>query len=242
MTGILQKIFSNEWYWINACIFDKKKNHWTLFTRVQLTMSQRLLSAKPSPVQMLINYMTPHSITRDHWVKLQHHADSIVIYVYVAGSLCIDVTSNHIGLFLKMGGFFGNILIWRYTRNSARRLVAIDGATILIQTHLLSSCFNSFTLIICLLHIFFKPRSAAIFLGFWRPFWMSLVRKSVTESSNSPHKGQWRGALMFSLICAWTNGWVNNRDAGDSRRCRAHYDVTVMGHNCSQFFYRSNMI
>ena len=24
---------------------------------------------------------------------------------------------------------------------------------------------------------------------------------------NSPHKGQWRGALMFSLICAWTNGW-----------------------------------
>ena len=29
---------------------------------------------------------------------------------------------------------------------------------------------------------------------------------------NSPHKGQWRGALMFSLICTWTNDWVNNRD------------------------------
>ena len=29
---------------------------------------------------------------------------------------------------------------------------------------------------------------------------------------NSPHKGQWRGALMFSLICVWTIGWVNNRD------------------------------
>ena len=27
---------------------------------------------------------------------------------------------------------------------------------------------------------------------------------------NSPHKGQWRGALMFSLICVWINGWVNN--------------------------------
>ena len=26
---------------------------------------------------------------------------------------------------------------------------------------------------------------------------------------NSPHKGQWRGALMFPLICAWTNGWAN---------------------------------
>ena len=43
------------------------------------------------------------------------------------------------------------------------------------------------------------------------------------------HKGQWRRALMFSLICAWMNGWVNNREAGDLRRHRAHYDVTVMG-------------
>ena len=45
---------------------------------------------------------------------------------------------------------------------------------------------------------------------------------------NSSHKGQWRGALMFSLICVWINGWVNNREAGDSRRYRTHYDVTVM--------------
>ena len=45
---------------------------------------------------------------------------------------------------------------------------------------------------------------------------------------NSTHKGQWRGALMFSLIFAWINGWVNNREAGDLRRHRAHYDVTVM--------------
>ena len=45
---------------------------------------------------------------------------------------------------------------------------------------------------------------------------------------NSPHKGQWRGALVFSLICAWINGWGNNRGAGDLRRHRAHYDVIVM--------------
>ena len=45
---------------------------------------------------------------------------------------------------------------------------------------------------------------------------------------NSPHKGQWRGALMFSLICVWINGWVNNREVGDLRRYRAHSDVTVM--------------
>ena len=38
----------------------------------------------------------------------------------------------------------------------------------------------------------------------------------------SPHKGQWRGALMFSLICVWINGWVNNRKAGDLRRYHTH--------------------
>ena len=32
----------------------------------------------------------------------------------------------------------------------------------------------------------------------------------------------------FSLICTRINGWVNNREAGDLRRHRAHYDVIVM--------------
>ena len=41
---------------------------------------------------------------------------------------------------------------------------------------------------------------------------------------NPPHKVQWRGALMFSLVCTWTN----NNDADGLRRHRAHYDVTVM--------------
>ena len=44
----------------------------------------------------------------------------------------------------------------------------------------------------------------------------------------SPHKGQWREALMYSLICAWINDWVNNREAGDLRRYGVHYDVIVM--------------
>ena len=33
---------------------------------------------------------------------------------------------------------------------------------------------------------------------------------------------------MFPLICVWINGWENNREAGDLRRYRAHYDVIVM--------------
>ena len=45
---------------------------------------------------------------------------------------------------------------------------------------------------------------------------------------NSPHKGQWRGALKFSLIWAWINAWVNNHKAGDLRRHCAYYDITVI--------------
>ena len=45
---------------------------------------------------------------------------------------------------------------------------------------------------------------------------------------NSPHRGQWHRALMFCLICAWINGSVNNCEAGDLRRHRAHYDCNVI--------------
>ena len=62
------------------------------------------------------------------------------------------------------------------------------------------------------------------FLHYW-PFVQGIHQSSV----NSPHKGQWRRALMFSLICDWRNGWVNNQDAGDLRCHHAHYDITVMG-------------
>ena len=40
---------------------------------------------------------------------------------------------------------------------------------------------------------------------------------------------------MFSLICAWINGWVNNREAGELRRHCAHYDVTVMNATAMNF-------
>ena len=66
------------------------------------------------------------------------------------------------------------------------------------------------------------------FPRYW-PFLRGFHRSPV----NFPHKGQWRGTLMFSLICAWINGWINNWDAGDLRRHRAHYDITVTN-TCAQ--------
>ena len=61
------------------------------------------------------------------------------------------------------------------------------------------------------------------FQRYW-PFVRGIQRSSV----NFPHKGQWRGALVFSTICACINGWVNNGEAGDFRRHRAHYDLIYL--------------
>ena len=64
----------------------------------------------------------------------------------------------------------------------------------------------------------------------WKHFlrYCPFVRGIHWSPVNSPHKGQWRGALMLTLTCARINGWVNNREAGGLRRYRTHYDVIVM--------------
>ena len=64
----------------------------------------------------------------------------------------------------------------------------------------------------------------------WKHFprYWSFVLGIHRSPVNSPHKGQWRGALTFSLICNRINGWANNGEVGDLRRHRVYYDVTVM--------------
>ena len=59
---------------------------------------------------------------------------------------------------------------------------------------------------------------------------------------NSPHIGQWRGALMFSFICVWINDWVNNREAGDLRSNRIHYDVTVMVYVITSYYRNTDRV
>ena len=60
------------------------------------------------------------------------------------------------------------------------------------------------------------------------PHYWHFVRGIHRSPVNSPHKGQWRGTLMFSLISVWINDWVNNYEASDLRRYHAHYVITVM--------------
>ena len=60
-------------------------------------------------------------------------------------------------------------------------------------------------------------------IHYW-PFVRGIHRSPV----DSPHKGQCHGALMFSFICTWTNGWANNPDIGDLRQHHAHYHFIVI--------------
>ena len=77
----------------------------------------------------------------------------------------------------------------------------------------------------------------------WKHFPRYFVRGIHQSPVDSTHKGQWRWALMFSLICARTNGWATNRHAGALRCHRAHCDVTVMdAPNVIDIFYLFIMI
>ena len=95
----------------------------------------------------------------------------------------------------------------------------------------------------CLYNIL--PVAVRMLPGSWTPWWrhqmetlsalLAFVLWIQRSPVNSPHKGQWRGALLFSLICSWINGWVNNGEAGDFRRHSAHYDVITMQVVCDSY-------
>ena len=94
-------------------------------------------------------------------------------------------------------------------------------------TRLMNTCYHG-ALPISRGHFFFQITHDDVIK--WKHFprnW-PFVREIHRSPVNFLHKGQWRGALMFTLIYAWINDWVNNREAGDLRRQHGHYDVIVM--------------
>ena len=104
------------------------------------------------------------------------------------------------------------------------------------QQGLEQDCSNSIALAIDMVTMMIPQRKEG---GHQQPSWwrhqmetfsalLAICAGNSPAPMNSPHKGQWCGALMFTLICARINGWANNREAGDLRRHRAHFDVIIM--------------
>ena len=67
---------------------------------------------------------------------------------------------------------------------------------------------------------------------FHRKYMMTSSNKNIFRCTGPlwgvPHKGKWRGTIIFFFIRTWTNGGANDRNVGDLRRHRAHYDVLEM--------------
>ena len=95
-----------------------------------------------------------------------------------------------------------------------------------------------------------ETRSALLVVAWWRhqmgtfSVLMALVRGIHRSPVNSPHKSQWRGALMFSLICLdqIEQSWASNRDAGDLRRHHVHYGVAVMVRGIHRWPHKGSMM
>ena len=98
----------------------------------------------------------------------------------------------------------------------------------LLQFTYVSLCFHFQLYIKSASYTEFKKCCTCVFVNQWWRHQMKTFSASLPLCGDIPHKGQWRGALKSSLICAPINGWVNNREAGDLKRHHAHYDVILM--------------
>ena len=101
-------------------------------------------------------------------------------------------------IFRSRSAYILTVFIWKQVTPSKPETIKKSGLIIALWRHQMFLCY--------------------------RPFVLGIHRSPV----NSQHKGQWRGALIFSLIFTRANSWANNVDAGDLRRYCARYDVIVM--------------
>ena len=98
-----------------------------------------------------------------------------------------------------------------------RRYRAHYDVTVMVPTLKVVRCFVS----LCQPH------------AWWRHQMKTILALLALCAGNSPVSGKFSAlktsnARLFSLICTWINGWVNDQDAGNLRRNRAPYEVTVM--------------
>ena len=88
------------------------------------------------------------------------------------------------------------------------------------------------------LHVMLKTLSSntlTVLHTWWRHQMETFSALLALCAGNSLVPSQWPVTRSFDVFFGLRNGWVNNREPGDLRRNRAHYDVTVMMRSCSCF-------
>ena len=181
------------------------------------------------------------------------HCDVIVMFGYLVRLILeilwyvLNKVANHFYYVIKVC-----VLIYSYAQivfasvlRIPRLLCFIQIFTLGLKSEVLSQCFIRILILVCcpykvypMLHVhMYKIIMCFVLLRLshddiikWKHFprYWPFVRWIHRSPVNSPHQGQWRGILMFSLICVWINGWVNTHETGGSIRYRAHYDVIIM--------------
>ena len=141
-----------------------------------------------------------------------------------ANKLRLDLDKYHYVSFMKFSPQLihsHRLLLW--SRTSWRCVVCMDIALFL--------SYRNWASLNCLTHFLFLRDTEKVMI--MRPDRYSIVvwicrtyHDDVIKWKHFPR--HWPLCGEFSLICVWINGWVNNREAGDLRRHRGHYDVNVM--------------
>ena len=83
-----------------------------------------------------------------------------------------------------------------------------------------------------------KEKVESVHIAWWSHQMEAFSALLALCAGNSPVTGEFPAQrpvmrsfdVFFDL--GWINGWINNREAGDMRRHRAHYDVVVMNMDC----------
>ena len=151
----------------------------------------------------------PILLTKIYW-------QVVLWFVHLVIPIKRKCIKDQVVLITGAGAGIGKALANRFAEEGAKvAVVDINKVSDGLNTHMLHQVIS------VLKHVDVIERKP--FPRYW-PFVRGIHRWPV----NSPPKGQWRGALMFSLIYARKNGWVDNREIGDLRRHSAHYDVFVM--------------
>ena len=209
---------------------------------------------------MLVRFSTHICITRHQWIKwfvsifIQHHPFNVVCdviggiekaYVCIWCYLYCFSSTNWVELVRSSR--------LRITRACHSRHLFVSLPADFVIVYFLPNCSIVIVTEDCVVNHWIKP-SLPLTTGFlftkredasppqddivkckYFPRYWSFVRGIQRSPVNSPHKGQWREASMFSLIYSRIKGWVNNREADDYlRRHRADYDVTVMSSHKTQ--------
>ena len=225
---IFQHIFLHENVWISLKIsqnFVPKVSTNNIPALVQI-MAWRRPGDKPLSQPIMVGLLTHICVIRPQWVNVVLWYQAERNFAAIAQVLSCKMSSKTILLKLLPrlpGANKLSIALWNSCYNSLWQLFSSPSEVVLHVFLARQNChymrYNVYTL--------YTSHDDVIkwkhFPRYW-PFVRGIHRSPV----NFPHKGQWRGALMLSVIYAWINGWVNTGEAGDLRRHHAHCDVIVM--------------